>query len=79
MELEHYEGAEWLSRNLVPQYWRGEKLELETGRYLASQLNKDWYDVEKFKLSVPPSLPPPPPPHTHTHTFHFHPPKEKER
>ena len=37
------EGADWLARNLVPQYWRGEKVEIDTGRYRACHLNNDWY------------------------------------
>ena len=42
-EPEQYEGADWLSRNLVAQYWRGEKLDIDTGQYLTCQLNRDWY------------------------------------
>ncbi|XP_052244242.1 gamma-tubulin complex component 5-like isoform X2 [Dreissena polymorpha] len=50
-ESEGMSDSDWLSRNLVAQYWKGEELEVQMGRYKACQLNNDW---EEYKARVDP-------------------------
>ncbi|XP_053373064.1 gamma-tubulin complex component 5-like isoform X3 [Mercenaria mercenaria] len=45
------EDCDWLSRNLIAQYWKGEKVEVETGKYRSCQLNNNW---EAYKERIDP-------------------------
>ena len=44
-------GFEWLSKNLVQQYWKGSSEEPKTGPYASSNLFRDW---EYYKLQTEP-------------------------
>ncbi|XP_052808645.1 gamma-tubulin complex component 5-like [Mya arenaria] len=50
-EPEEISDSDWLSRNLIPQYWKGEKISIDTGQYRACQLNNDW---EEYKTRLDP-------------------------
>ena len=41
-EPDQVSDSDWLSRNLVAQYWKGEELDVDTGQYRTCQLNNDW-------------------------------------
>jgi hypothetical protein len=45
VEPRETEDFDWLSRNLIAQYWKGEKLDVETGKYRSCQLNNNWYSL----------------------------------
>ncbi|XP_060595696.1 gamma-tubulin complex component 5-like [Ruditapes philippinarum] len=51
VEPRETEDFDWLSRNLIAQYWKGEKLDVETGKYRSCQLNNNW---EAYKERINP-------------------------
>ncbi|KAL4222755.1 Cytoplasmic FMR1-interacting protein 1 [Mactra antiquata] len=46
-ETNYTEDYDWLSEHLIGQYWRGESLNIDVGRYRSSQLNKDWENYKE--------------------------------
>ena len=53
--LEQDRGEEWLSNNVIVQYWKGQGQSECRGQHASSNLLKDWYEVLL-------AFPPPPPP-----------------
>jgi len=35
--------SDWLTQNLIGQYWKGEELEVDSGQYRTCHLNTDWF------------------------------------
>ena len=52
--LEQDRGEEWLSNNVIVQYWKGQGQSECRGQHTSSNLLKDWYEVP---LASPPPQP----------------------
>ena len=54
--LEQDRGEEWLSNNVIVQYWKGQGQSECRGQHTSSNLLKDWYEVPLASPPPPPNL-----------------------